>query len=145
MKKVFRSNCSINCALELVGDKWTLLIMRDILIRNKRTFKQFASSDEGIATNILTNRLAMLEEYGIITKSKLPDNKKVNIYTPTQRGIDLLPVIAELALWSGQHKAHFNPEIAEEGVEAAELYQQNKAASLAQLRQQFADEGLGYS
>ena len=139
MEKTFRSNCSINCALELVGDKWTLLIMRDILIRNKRTFKQFSSSDEGIATNILSNRLAMLEEYGLITKGKLPDNKKVNIYTPTERGVDLLPVIAELAVWSGKHKAHFNPELADEGVEAAEFYQQNKVASLEQVKQQFAD------
>ena len=143
MKKAFRSNCSINCALELVGDKWTLLIMRDILIRNKQTFKDFSSSDEGIATNILSNRLAMLEEYGIITKGKLPNNNKVNVYTPTERGIDLLPVIAELALWCGQHKAHFNPEIADEGVESAEFYQQNKAVSLEQVRQRFADEHLG--
>lgn len=132
--KNFRSNCPINCALDLVGDKWTLLIMRDMLFGNKRTFKEFSNSEEGIATNILSNRLAMLEEYGIITKGKLPNNKKTNIYTPTDRGLDLIPVILELGLWCGQHKMHFNPEMVDEGVALAKVYQKDRAAFIEQIR-----------
>lgn len=137
--KTFRSNCPINCSLELIGDKWTLLIMRDILLRNKRTFKDLLSSDEGIATNILSNRLARLEEYSIITKDKRPDNKKVNIYTPTNLGLDLIPVVLELALWSGLNKAHFNPDISDESIEGAKSYQQDRAVIIEQVRRQFSD------
>ena len=137
--KNFRSNCPINCALDLVGDKWTLLIMRDMLLLNKRTFKDFSGSDEGIATNILSNRLATLEENGIITKGKLPNNKKTNIYTPTQRGLDLVPVVMELSLWCGQHKMHFNPEIEDELVAIAESYQQDRTAFIELVRGQFSE------
>ena len=136
--KDFRSTCPINCSLELIGDKWTLLIMRDILLHHKRTFKEFSSSDEGIATNILSNRLAMLEEHGIITKGKLPDNKKVNIYAPTSRGLDLIPVVLELALWCGQHKMHFNPDIPEEKIAGAKAYRQDRDAAIEQVKSQFA-------
>ena len=137
--KTFRSNCPINCSLELIGDKWTLLIMRDILLHNKRTFKEFASSDEGIATNILSNRLARLEEHSIITKGKLPDNKKVNIYAPTSLGLDLIPVVLELALWCGLNKTHFNPDIPDENIAGAKSYQQDRAAIIEQVRRQFSD------
>ena len=137
--KNFRSNCPINCALDLVGDKWTLLIMRDMLLLNKRTFKDFSGSDEGIATNILSKRLATLQEYGIITKGKLPNNKKTNIYTPTHLGLDLVPVIMEMSLWCGQHKMHFNPDIEDEFVAIAESYQKDKAAFIGQVRSQFSE------
>ncbi len=135
--KNFRSNCPINCALELVGDKWTLLIMRDILLHNKRTFKEFSSSDEGIATNILSNRLALLEEHGIITKSKLPDNKKMNVYAPTNRGLDLIPVILELSSWCGEHRMHFNPKISDKNITNAKSYQENRDAIIEQVKSQF--------
>ena len=137
--KNFRSNCPINCALELVGDKWTLLIMRDILLHNKRTFKEFSSSDEGIATNILSNRLALLEEHDIITKGKLPDNKKVNVYAPTNRGLDLVPVILELSLWSGEHRMHFNPKISDENISNNKSYQENRDAIIEQVKSQFIE------
>lgn len=137
--KNFRSTCPINCSLELVGDKWTLLIMRDMLLHNKRTFKEFSSSDEGIATNILSNRLAMLEEHGIITKNKMPDNRRVNIYAPTNRGLDLIPIVLELALWCGQHKIHFNREIPDENVAGAISYRQDRDAVIEQIRSQFSE------
>lgn len=137
--KNFRSTCPINCSLELIGDKWTLLIMRDMLLQNKRTFKEFSSSDEGIATNILSNRLAMLEEHGIITKSKMADNRRVNIYAPTNRGLDLIPIVLELALWCGQHKMHFNREIPDENVAGAISYRQDRDAVIEQIRSQFSE------
>ena len=107
----FRSNCPINTALQLIGDKWSLLIMRDLLFENKYTFKEFLGSEENIATNILSNRLKMLEDYGIISKKKSTNDKKVNIYSPTQIGIDLVPVLIEMALWSGRNKAQINPQV----------------------------------
>lgn len=117
MKINFRSKCPINTALDLIGDKWSLLIMRDLLFNNKSTFKEFSTSEEKIATNILANRLKMLEEYGIISKTKSKSDKKVNIYSPTEIGIDLAPVIVEIALWSGRNKKHFNPDIPNEIIE----------------------------
>ena len=118
----FRSKCPINTALDLIGDKWSLLIMRDLLFNHKSTFKDFSSSDEKIATNILSNRLKMLETYGIITKSKSTQDKKVNIYAPTEIGKDLVPVIVEMALWSGRHKSRFNPEIPEEIIDLMKTF-----------------------
>ena len=73
----FRSDCPVSCALDVIGDKWTLIIIRDMLIFGKNTFKELSESDENIATNILSSRLRLLAEYNIITKQKLPNNKKI--------------------------------------------------------------------
>ena len=101
MKSVapFRSYCPVSSSLDLLGDKWTLLIVRDILFLRKTTFKEFSSSQEHIASNILSSRLAKLEELEIISKQKDANNRKRNIYTITQKGILLLPVLLELAFW----------------------------------------------
>lgn len=100
MKSKFRSTCPISSALDLIGDKWSLLIIRDMMFAGKQTYSDFSNSSEGIATNILSNRLSMLEELGIIKKGKLKGNKKTNIYSLTQKGKELLPIILEIALWS---------------------------------------------
>ena len=141
--KTFRSNCPINCALEIVGDKWTLLILRDMLVGNKRTFKEFSSSDEGIATNILSNRLALLEEHGLITKSQFPNNRKSNIYTPTKRGIDLLPIILEMAVWSLGHRANLNPDMSLTHQASVDLYHKDKAAFVEQFGREFDEPVIG--
>jgi DNA-binding HxlR family transcriptional regulator len=99
----FRSTCPISSALDIVGDKWSLLILRDIMFSNKKTFSEFASSPEGIATNILSDRLSNLEKSGIISKGKLPDNKKTNIYSLTDKGITFLPLLVEVILWSNKN------------------------------------------
>lgn len=99
----FRSSCPISSALDLVGDKWSLLILRDIMFSGKRTFGEFASSPEGIATNILSDRLKNLEKSGIIAKGKLHDNKKTNIYSLTDKGITFLPLLVEVILWSNKN------------------------------------------
>jgi len=83
-------------------------------LEGKQTFKDFSESDEAIATNILSSRLKMLEEWKIITKEKLPDNKKTNIYRLTDKGLDLTPIIVELALWSDEHIREFNPAMRKE-------------------------------
>jgi DNA-binding HxlR family transcriptional regulator len=108
MKCEFRSDCPVASALDIIGDKWSLVIVRDLLIVGKKTFKDFSESEEKIATNILTSRLKHLQKYGIVTKSKPPNNKKTIVYTLTKKGISLAPIIAELILWSDLNVREFN-------------------------------------
>ncbi len=130
MKKKFRSSCIIASALDLIGDKWSLLIVRDMLMHQKKTFKDFNSSDEGIATNLLSARLKHLESIDVISKRKLVSNKKENIYLLTEKGIDLAPIIMELVVWSDQYVRDYNSgmnTLALENISKAELiahYQQ---------------------
>ena len=100
-----RSHCPINLALEVFGDKWSLLIIRDIMFDGKRYFRELLQSEEKIASNILTDRLNMLEHEGIITKRPDPDHKQKNIFSLTEKGIDLLPIMAEIGTWSFKHKS----------------------------------------
>jgi DNA-binding HxlR family transcriptional regulator len=99
-----RSGCPINMALEVFGDRWSLLIIRDIMFAGKRNFRDLLASDEKIASNILTDRLSRLEEEGIISKGKDPSHKQKITYSLTSKGIDLLPVLAEMGCWSLKHK-----------------------------------------
>ena len=99
----FRCNCPITSALDLIGDKWSLVIIKQMLVEGKKTFKEFNTSSESIATNILSSRLKMLEEFNMIVKQKLPNNNKTNIYLLTDKAISLAPTIIELALWSDKN------------------------------------------
>ena len=100
LDKFFRCNCPVTSALDIVGDKWTLVVIKLMLLEQKKTFKEFSESDESIAPSILSNRLKTLEKIGFIVKQKLPDNQKTNHYFLTEKGLSLTPVITELALWS---------------------------------------------
>ena len=111
MKKEFRSTCLIASALDLIGDKWSLLIVRDMLMYKKKTFKDLAASDEGIATNLFSSRLKLLESLELLTKRKLPANKKENIYLLTKKGIELAPMILEIVLWSDRYVREYNPDM----------------------------------
>lgn len=93
-----RSTCPVSFSLDFFGDKWTLLIVRDMILKGYTTFGDFQQSDEGIATNILTDRLKMLEKYGFIVKYPLAGKARTG-YCLTEKGISLIPVIIELALW----------------------------------------------
>ena len=108
MNNKFRSGCPIASSLDIVGDKWSLLIIRDMLIKHKVTFKEISDSDERIAPSILSARLKLLESYHLITKRKLPENKKENIYLLTEKGISLAPIIIELTLWGDTNMREFN-------------------------------------
>ena len=108
MKKEFRSGCPISCTLDVVGDKWSLLIIRDMLIKHKKTFKEISDSDERIAPSILSARLKLLESYKLIFKTKVPENKKENIYLLTKKGIRLTPIIIEFSLWGNSNMREFN-------------------------------------
>ena len=108
MEKKFRSGCPISSALDVVGDKWSLLIIRDMLVKHKKTFKQMSDSYEKIAPSILSARLKLLESYKLIFKTKAPENKKENIYLLTEKGIRLTPIIIEFSLWGNYNMREFN-------------------------------------
>ena len=108
MKKEFRSGCPISSSLDVVGDKWSLLIIRDMLVKHKKTFKEISDSYEKIAPSILSARLKLLESYKLIFKTKVPDNKKENIYLLTEKGIRLTPIIIEFSLWGNSNMREFN-------------------------------------
>ncbi len=99
-----RSGCPVSISLERFGDRWSLLIIRDLMVRGFRTFKEFQESGEGIATNILADRLQSLEAAGIITaEEEKTDGRRVN-YRLTEKGIDLAPVLLELLIWAARHE-----------------------------------------
>ncbi|WP_429380870.1 winged helix-turn-helix transcriptional regulator [Mucilaginibacter sp. UYCu711] len=98
-----RSDCPISCTLDILGDKWSLLIIRDMMFFQKSTYGEFLRSAEGIATNILASRLQGLEENKLIEKLDHPDSKAKVLYTLTQKAIDLLPVIVEIHLWADKY------------------------------------------
>jgi len=100
-----RSECPLSGSLEVFGDKWSLLIIRDLMFFKKSTYNDFLKSAEGIATNILASRLKALEENGIVEKSAHPDSKAKNLYKLTTKGIDLLPIIMEIYIWSDKYCA----------------------------------------
>ena len=108
MENKFRSSCPIASTLDIIGDKWSLLIIRDMLVKHKKTFKEISDSDEKIAPSILSARLKLLESYKLIFKTKVPDNKKENIYLLTEKGIRLTPIIIEFSLWGNSSMREFN-------------------------------------
>jgi len=108
MNNKFRCECPITSALDILGDKWILVIIKQMLIEDKKTFKDFTESDEAIATNILSSKLKCLEEFGLIIKKQLPDNKKMNLYLLTEKGLALTPIIVELSIWSDENVRELN-------------------------------------
>lgn len=103
MMKKSRSHCPISFALDLFGDRWTLLILRDVMLKNKYRFQDLLACEEKIATNVLADRLRKLEAYGILSKTDDPDSGRQFRYAPTPKGLDLLPVLLEIIRWSGRH------------------------------------------
>ncbi len=102
-KQQRRSDCPINFALETFGDTWSLLIIREIVYFGKKTYGEFLESEEGIATNILASRLVQLEQKGILEKRPSEKDKRKEVYSLTEKGLDLIPILLELASWGAQH------------------------------------------
>jgi DNA-binding HxlR family transcriptional regulator len=102
-KQKRRSDCPVSTALDIFGDKWTLLIVRDLLFKGKRHYVEFLQSEEKIATNILADRLSLLEQSGIIIKSIDPAHGSRYLYHLSAKGIDLLPMLVEMILWSAKY------------------------------------------
>ena len=103
-----RSDCPISSALDIFGDKWSLLVMRDLLFRNKLHYRDLLASEEGIATNILADRLAKLEQAGLIEKTDDGRRSGKQVYSATAKGADLIPLLLQMMLWSAEH----NPQTA---------------------------------
>ncbi|MEP3274954.1 MAG: helix-turn-helix domain-containing protein [Stappiaceae bacterium] len=97
------SGCPVAFGLDTFGDRWSLLIIREIMLKGKRTYSEFLEADEGIASNILVARLKHLEAEGILNKSRDPDNRRAFIYALTKKGRDLAPILLEIIIWSGLH------------------------------------------
>lgn len=108
-----RSTCPIACALDLLGDRWTLVVLRDLVLARRRHFSELGRA-EGIATNVLSDRLARLESAGVVAKQRDPADGRRRIYEPTPRGYDLVPVLLELAIWGCDHAGGVaEPELVE--------------------------------
>ncbi|MPR37207.1 winged helix-turn-helix transcriptional regulator [Salmonirosea aquatica] len=104
MKKLKpRSDCPLSYTLDFFGDKWSLLIIRDLILFDKSTYGEFLNSKEKIATNILADRLNMLETYGFVTKAVATDKKSKFVYSLTEKGIGLVPILVEISLWGSQY------------------------------------------
>ncbi len=103
MERRHQSHCPIAFALDIFGDHWSLLILRDLIFKRKRQYKEFLNSEEAISTNILADRLMRLEDRGLISKRDDPTNKKQFLYLPTEKGLELIPVMLEIVRWSAKH------------------------------------------
>lgn len=135
MPQDFRCDCPFTSALDILGDKWMLVIVKQMLVEGKETFKDFTESEEAIATNILSTKLKLLEEVGIIIKTKRPGNKKTNLYLLTDMGLALTPILVELASWSDSHLRGLNPSIVDG--EAMESMRRDKATFASALEQNY--------
>jgi DNA-binding HxlR family transcriptional regulator len=127
-----RSGCSLNASVEMLGDRWSLLIIRDMMLVGACTYKTFLECYEGIATNILADRLRKLVDNGIITAEPDPRDGRKLIYSLTRKGIDLAPVLTEMVLWAAAHEDTGNQAL-------VRLMREDKKKFLAGVRQRWAD------
>lgn len=138
MAQEFRCDCPITSALDILGDKWMLVIVKQMLMEGKETFKDFTESEESIATNILSAKLKLLEDAGLVSKNKLPNNKKTNLYLLTEKGLALTPIIVELANWSDNYLRDTHPTI--QNGEEMELLRKDKVAFAAVLEKNYREK-----
>ena len=132
-KRGRRSGCPVSVSLEIFGDRWSLLIIRDLMVRGFRTFKEFQQSGEGIATNILADRLRKLEAARILSREAAErDRRKVN-YRLTEKGIDLAPVLLELLIWGARHEETAAP------CAVIEQIAKNREQVLAEVRRRWKE------
>ncbi len=125
-----RSGCPLNASVEMLGDRWSLLIVRDMMLRGFRTYTEFLTSHEGIATNILADRLRKLEASGIIIAKQDPSDGRKLFYLLSKKGIDLAPVLAELVLWAASHEETGNQAL-------VRLLRKAKARVIADVRERW--------
>jgi DNA-binding HxlR family transcriptional regulator len=131
-----RSGCPVSISLDMLGDRWSLLIIRDLMVRGYHTFKDFQGSSEGIASNILADRLRKLETAGIVSaESEETDARRIN-YRLTEKGIDLAPVLLDLLIWAARHE--------ETGAPCAVIddMEKNREQVLAEARRRWLERDL---
>ncbi len=132
-KSTRRSGCPVSVALEVFGDTWSLLIVRDLMVRGYRTFKEFHEAGEGIATNILADRLQKLETVGIIVSERVEDDGRRVNYRLTEKGIDLAPALLELLIWGARYEETEAPCAVIENME------KHRAEVLAEVRRRWRE------
>ena len=138
MTKQFRCSCPVTSALDILGDKWTLALIKLMVLEGRKTFKDFLESKEAIASNILSARLKMLENFNIITKNSLPHNRKTNIYLLTEKGLDLTPTLVELTLWSDRNIRDYHSTLMSK--EKIALIRNNKQNYIESLIENYIDQ-----
>lgn len=131
-----RSGCPVNVSLEMLGDRWSLLVIRDLMVRGHRTFKEFQQAGEGIATNILADRLQKLVAVDIISTEQSPEDRRSIHYRLTEKGIDLAPVLLDLLIWGARHEETSAPRAMINQLEA------NREDVLAETRRRWKDRDL---
>ena len=131
-----RSGCPVSISLEMLGDRWSLLIVRDLMVRGYRTFKDFQGSSEKIASNILADRLRKLESAGIVgAELEATDARRIN-YRLTEKGIDLAPVLLDLLIWAARHEETGAPCAVIDNME------KNREQVLAEARRRWLERDL---
>src|SRR5467141_3214378 len=130
-----RSGCPLNASVEILGDRWSLLIIRDMMLRGFRSYKEFLESYERIATNVLADRLRKLVAHGIITTEQDPSDGRKLIYSLTTKGIDLAPVLTEMVLWAAGHEDTGNQTLVRQ-------MQRDKDKFISAVRQRWAEKRI---
>jgi DNA-binding HxlR family transcriptional regulator len=123
----------LNIALEIFGDRWTLLILRDLMFKQFTTYREFQESGEGIATNVLADRLKMLQEMDIIVGERSASDARIICYRPTAKGLDLLPVMVEMIIWADQYEDTAAP------AKIMRRLKEDRTAFIAEVRKKFLE------
>jgi DNA-binding HxlR family transcriptional regulator len=138
----FRCNCPITSGIDVLGDKWTLVLIKQMLIENFKTFKEFTESNESISTNILSQRLKHMQELGLIFRTNQPNNKKSNLYLLTEKGLKLIPLIMELTIWSSDNLREEHPTMDYD--ENLEFVKNNKEEAYILIAEKYKEK-TGYN
>jgi len=142
MKRVGRkSDCPINFALEVFGDSWSLLILRDIVFVGKKTYGEFLESRERIATNVLATRLELLERKGILHKTPHPKDNRKDLYTLSEKGLDLIPIAFEMMSWGVAH----DPKAEKPAVDFIKRFHRNKSKLIKEVTDKVRAGGSVFS
>ena len=135
VKCPLRSGCPLNASVEILGDRWSLLIIRDMMLRGFRSYKEFLGSYEKIATNVLADRLQKLERHGIIAVDREPSDGRKVLYSLTEKGMDLAPVLTEMVLWAAAHEKTENQALVDK-------MKRNKRAFITAVRKRWAADRM---
>ena len=138
MNQEFRCDCPVTSAIDILGDKWMLIIIKQMLIERMETFKDFTDSDEAISTSILTLKLKCLESYGLVERKNHPTNKKTKLYHLTEKGLSLAPVVVDLAIWSDQNLREFNPIMRQ--TDELEFMKSNREDAIEALKKKYKEK-----
>lgn len=128
-----RSDCPLNVSLEIFGDRWTLLIVRDLMFKGATTFGEFLEAGEGIASNVLTDRLNRLEQHDIVSRQPDSNDARRFIYRLTRKGIDLAPVLVDMIVWAARYEKTAAPE------DAVARMEDQRAECLVEIRDRWRD------